>query len=100
MFCQNETLCTFDVLKRDDAASPDAFQLNNSKKKKKKHNKLFNDFINLGLNESILSKIIPSCAKWHPNKFHLLKFFRKGVLSQIDNYSITVSILPEFIETI
>ena len=38
MFCQNETLCTFDVLKRDDAASPDAFQLNNSKKKKKKKN--------------------------------------------------------------
>ena len=37
MFCQNETLCTFDVLKRDDAASPDAFQLNNSKKKKKQN---------------------------------------------------------------
>ena len=37
MFCQNETLCTFDVLKRDDAASRDAFQLNNLKKKKKKN---------------------------------------------------------------
>ena len=39
MFCQNEILCTFDVLKRDDAASPDAFQLNNNNNNNNNNNK-------------------------------------------------------------
>ena len=38
MFCQNEILCTFDVLKRDDVASPDAFQLNNNNNNNNKKN--------------------------------------------------------------
>ena len=104
MFSQNEFLCPFEALKRDDvseinkflnisAASQDTFQRNNTKKK---HTKLLTDFINLALNESIQSEVIPSCTKWTD----VNPFFKKGMRSQIDNYSITVSILPEFIETI